>query len=102
MKIKYKSLMAVLAAALLAVGSSSYARTGTDYTPEVKSDSELQFRCLKGYDYKLDKRVPSTYAWTKRGKLAVVRWVTDHFERAGYDPWRRCYEVSVSESLQEW
>ncbi|MBC6424635.1 MAG: hypothetical protein GDA38_26600 [Hormoscilla sp. SP12CHS1] len=94
MKIKYKSLMAVLAAALLAVGSSSYARTGTEYTPEVKSDSELQFRCLKGYDYKLDKRVPSTYAWTKRGKLAVVRWVTDHFERAGYDPWRRCYEVS--------
>jgi len=60
----------------------------------VKSDSELEFRCLKGYDYKLDKRVPSTYAWTKRGKLAVVRWVTDHFERAGYDHWRRCYEVS--------
>ncbi|MBC6479449.1 MAG: hypothetical protein GDA56_18415 [Hormoscilla sp. GM7CHS1pb] len=60
----------------------------------MKSDSELEFRCLKGYDYKLDKRVPSTYAWTKRGKLAVVRWVTDHFERAGYDHWRRCYEVS--------
>ena len=24
----------------------------------------------------------------------MVRWVTDHFEQAGYDPWRRCYEVS--------
>jgi len=60
MKTKYKSLMALLAAGLLAVGSSSYARTGTEYTPEVKSDDELEFRCLKGYDYKLDKRVPST------------------------------------------
>lgn len=94
MKTKYKSLMALLAAGLLAMGSSSYGRTGREYSPEVKSESELRFRCLKGYDYKLDKRVPSTYAWTKEGKLAVIRWVTDDFEQVGYDPWRRCYEVS--------
>jgi len=61
----------------------------------VKSDDdEVEFRCLNGYDIVLDKRVPTTYAWAKRGKMAVNRWVRDDFEEAGYDAWRRCREVS--------
>ncbi len=57
----YKSLMAMLAAGVLAVGSSSYATTRTESNPTVKSD-KVEFRCLNGYDIVLGKRV-----WYARG-----------------------------------
>ena len=96
----YKSLMAVLAAGVLAVGggstaltaSSREATTETESTPGVKSSEEVQFICREGYDHTLNKKVPTTYAWTSRGKSAVIRWVRNDFQQ--YDPGTRCRHVS--------
>ncbi len=38
--------------------------------------------------------IPSTLANTPRGTVVVIRWVSQHFSRAGYDPTTRCQEVS--------
>ena len=88
--------MAVLTAGLLAAGCSRDVTPRIEYsTPTVNpDDGKVEFRCLNGYDLIQDKRVPTTYAWTKRGKSAVVRWVRNDFEKAGYDPAKRCAEAS--------
>ncbi len=57
-------------------------------------ESDVRFICADGYDQKTDKRLPTTYAWTERGKIAVVRWSTDYFEGEGWSPQKRCEEVS--------
>ena len=38
--------------------------------------------------------VPTTIAQTPRGKVPVIRWVSSHFSSSGYNPQRRCEEVS--------
>ncbi|MGB3655184.1 MAG: COP23 domain-containing protein [Rivularia sp. (in: cyanobacteria)] len=38
--------------------------------------------------------VPSTLVNTPRGTIVVIKWVSSHFNSAGYDPQRRCEEVS--------
>ncbi|MEM7552864.1 MAG: COP23 domain-containing protein [Cyanobacteria bacterium P01_A01_bin.84] len=40
------------------------------------------------------KGVPSTLVNTPRGTVVVVKWVSRHFNRAGYNPQKRCEEVS--------
>ncbi|MGB6298020.1 MAG: COP23 domain-containing protein [Rivularia sp. (in: cyanobacteria)] len=40
------------------------------------------------------KGIPSTLVNTPRGTVVVVKWVSRHFNRAGYNPQRRCEEVS--------
>ncbi|WP_017653160.1 COP23 domain-containing protein [Fortiea contorta] len=37
---------------------------------------------------------PATIARTPNGNITVIRWVSAHFDEAGYDPQRRCEEVS--------
>ncbi|MBD2384877.1 COP23 domain-containing protein [Cylindrospermum sp. FACHB-282] len=39
--------------------------------------------------------VPSTLANTPRGTVVVVKWVSKHFSRGGYNPQTRCEEVSA-------
>ncbi|BAY25254.1 hypothetical protein NIES2100_50600 [Calothrix sp. NIES-2100] len=39
--------------------------------------------------------VPSTLANTPRGTVVIVRWVSKHFSGAGYNPQKRCEEVSA-------
>lgn len=39
--------------------------------------------------------VPATLASTPRGTVEVIRWVSHHFTGSGYDPQRRCQEVSA-------
>lgn len=38
--------------------------------------------------------IPSTLANTPRGTVVVIKWVSTHFSRGGYNPQRRCQEVS--------
>jgi hypothetical protein len=38
--------------------------------------------------------IPTTYANTPRGQIVVVRWTSEYFTGAGYDPMTRCQEVS--------
>lgn len=61
---------------------------------EARQGSKVKFICADGYDQQTDSRLPTTYAWTERGKIAVIRWSTDFFERAGFSPQKRCELVS--------
>ncbi len=62
---------------------------------QVPADTEsVQFICNQGYDPETQTKIPTTYAWTPRGKISIVRWKSDWFEGAGYTPERRCSEVS--------
>jgi hypothetical protein len=56
------------------------------------TNSPVQFICSEGYDRVSTRRYPTTYAWTQRGKIAIVRWKTEQFP--GYLPQKRCEEVS--------
>lgn len=38
--------------------------------------------------------VPTTFANTRRGTVAVIKWTSEHFSYSGYTPERRCQEVS--------
>ncbi len=60
--------------------------------PMVQANNEVKFVCGESFDPETSKRLPTTFAWTPRGKIAVIRWETDVF--ANYSPERRCKEVS--------
>ncbi len=40
------------------------------------------------------KGIPTTYGRTQRGRVSVIKWVSQYFNNAGYDPQKRCEEVS--------
>lgn len=61
---------------------------------EVKANSEVQFICAESFDSESGKSLPTTFAWTPRGKIAVVRWETEAFLNAGFSPEKRCNDVS--------
>ncbi|MDJ0534499.1 MAG: COP23 domain-containing protein [Xenococcaceae cyanobacterium MO_207.B15] len=60
--------------------------------PQVQAETETKFICATSYDPETEQRNPTTFAWTPRGKVAVVRWSTEYFLK--YSPQRRCQEVS--------
>ncbi|AFY81427.1 COP23 domain-containing protein [Oscillatoria acuminata] len=41
-----------------------------------------------------NNNVPTTYAQTGRGNVAVIKWASTHFSGSGYTPMTRCQEVS--------
>jgi len=54
---------------------------------------EVKFICAEGYDQQSGEDKPTTYAWTERGKIAVIRWSTKFFGEK-YTPQERCELVS--------
>jgi hypothetical protein len=38
--------------------------------------------------------VPTTLAQTPRGKIPVIRWVSHYFSESGFDPQKRCEDVT--------
>ena len=61
-------------------------------SPKAQAQTATQFICATSYDRATKQRHPTTFAWTPRGKIAVVRWSTEYFLK--YSPQRRCQEVS--------
>lgn len=57
----------------------------------VTAQEKPQFICGDSYDAESGKRLPTTFVWTSRGKIALIRWQTEHF--GNYPPQRRCQEV---------
>jgi hypothetical protein len=57
-----------------------------------KENQKVQFICNESFDKETGARMPTTFAWADRGKIAVVRWRTEEF--SGYPPQERCNEVS--------
>lgn len=63
----------------------------TPNSRQVKAESTVQFLCRSSYDQDQKKGLPTTLAWTSRGKIAVIRWVK---ELGGKSPQERCEAVS--------
>lgn len=61
--------------------------------PKLNAKTEnLVYFCDTG----LDGKTPTTfYAHKARGDVEVIRWVSDFGQDVGYDPQRRCEEVSA-------
>jgi len=95
---KGQSFIAILAAAALAVASSSCSKNNQiEYTsPELPAISAQgwKFICREGKKQNGKLLSPTTYAWRPEGKKALVRWEKDVFEAMGYPPMTRCQQVS--------
>ncbi|NJN12737.1 MAG: hypothetical protein HC815_34215 [Richelia sp. RM1_1_1] len=61
---------------------------------QAKADDEVRFICASGYDQQTDKRFPTTYAWTPRGKIAVIRWKYSWFNSQTITLQQRCEQVT--------
>jgi Circadian oscillating protein COP23 len=59
--------------------------------PPTTAQSQVQFTCNQSYELQSDRRFPTTFAWTSRGKVAVIRWVKD---LGDHSPQDRCKNVS--------
>jgi hypothetical protein len=55
----------------------------------------VRFACGEGYDPQTVKRLPTTFVWTRRGKIALIRWKTSSFAGASFTPVERCRKVSA-------
>lgn len=58
---------------------------------KTEAQTSVQFICGASFDQKESERLPTTFAWTTRGKIAVVRWVKALGSRS---PQQRCQQVS--------
>jgi len=56
--------------------------------------SNIRFICQPGYDPPERKNIPTTYAWTPRGKIAIVRWVFPWYQSKEWNEQNRCEAVS--------
>ena len=58
----------------------------------VTANTDIEFICAESFDQESGSSLPTTFAWTARGKIAVVRWSTQFF--TSYSPQTRCQQVS--------
>ncbi|MEH2242270.1 COP23 domain-containing protein [Nostoc sp.] len=78
----------------LLTGCSLTAICITSIVSQAKADDEVRFICASGYDQATNLRFPTTYAWTERGKIAIVRWKYGWFNNQSVTPEQRCEQVS--------
>jgi Circadian oscillating protein COP23 len=73
--------------------STGLAISGIGFNSElVKAQEQVKFVCAPSFDQQTNQKLPTTFAWTSRGKIAVVRWETNAFKN--YSPETRCQQVS--------
>jgi hypothetical protein len=66
----------------------------TSIATNANNESQVRFICSQGFDRTTGRRYPTTYAWTQRGKIAIVRWKQQWNSGALYTPQQRCQQVS--------
>ncbi|HEY9874262.1 MAG TPA: COP23 domain-containing protein [Candidatus Obscuribacterales bacterium] len=76
----------------IALVTATTALSATVALSQSSENESVQFTCGQSYDPGSGKRVPTTFAWASRGKIAFVSWKSQVFK--GYSPLRRCQEVS--------
>ena len=80
---------------LLATGILGITMTLSAISVEpVRANSEVEFICADSFDNESGNSLPTTFAWTAKGKIAIVRWSTEDFLNAGFSPQQRCDSVS--------
>lgn len=85
---KLKSLASILLV-LGAVGCSSTTANPSNNSIYPTPIVRTSFFCAKDLN-----SVPTTYAQTQRGRVSVIKWVSQYFSNAGFNPETRCQEVS--------
>ncbi|MHC5825971.1 MAG: COP23 domain-containing protein, partial [Nostoc sp.] len=83
-----KPIISLLTGCALTVGCI------TSIPSQAKADDEVRFICASGYDQATNLRFPTTYAWTERGKIAIIRWKYAWFKSKTVTPEERCEQVS--------
>ncbi len=79
----------------LAFGTTVMGGVGESFSfsqARAEAGEKVEFVCNTGYDPQSDRRLPTTFVFTNRGKIAVVRWETQKFP--GFPPEKRCELVS--------
>jgi hypothetical protein len=77
---------------VIAVTSAIAASAIAFKSQSVKAQEQVQFVCAPSFDQQTNQKLPTTFAWTSRGKIAVVRWKTNAFKN--FSPETRCQKVS--------
>lgn len=74
--------------------TSAIAATIPFFAQTTHAQSEVKFICSDGFDRASGQRLPTTYAWTEKGKIAIVRWSKKWGSGQAFSPQKRCEEVS--------
>lgn len=72
--------------------TSAIALAGIPFTSQTAVAQEVRFICGESFDRASGQRYPTTFAWTERGKMAVVRWKKQW--SGNITPQQRCQSVS--------
>ncbi|NET45446.1 COP23 domain-containing protein [Okeania sp. SIO2B3] len=77
---------------LLALATFSCSSTTANSSNKIAQSnilSQSRFFCEQDF-----KGTPTTYVQTERGRIAIIKWVSEFFTDSGYDPQTRCQQVS--------
>ena len=61
---------------------------------KAQENNEVQVICAESFDRDSGESLPTTFAWTERGKIAVIRWSTEAFSGSSFTPQKRCEVAS--------
>lgn len=61
---------------------------------QAQANEKVEFICAESFDQESGKSLPTTFAWTERGKIAVVRWESEVFSGSSFTPQKRCETAS--------
>jgi hypothetical protein len=78
---------------LLTIGTVA-TLTITSSRHSAAEDEPVRFICASGFDKQTNQYLPTTYAWTPKGKQAMVRWKYQWFKSKSWTPLSRCQEVA--------
>jgi hypothetical protein len=75
------------------LSASAIATTSITLSPKVvQAESRVQFVCSQSFNRNDGRRYPTTVAWTKRGKVAIIQWTKAWTNKITAQ--QRCEEVS--------
>jgi hypothetical protein len=95
MKLPPRCLISHACIAALSVAAINFSHNHVQAQTQNNIDtSQVQWICKESYEQEKNQYLPTTFAWTSRGKIAIVRWATNYFKGAGFDPQTRCQQVS--------
>lgn len=78
----------------LSVVKQEVSRDNNNLLLTQNSNRRVSFICREGYDKKSNQKQYTTYAWTSKGKQAMVRWVKDWHNNPEWPLQKRCEVVS--------
>jgi hypothetical protein len=89
MRVQHHFTVAVMVMAMGGVFFSMLSRPS-----HAEDKSATRFFCGHSRHPKTGASIPTTFAQTKRGPVAVVRWQSAYFSQSNFTPLKRCQAVS--------